>query len=308
MRAVRRVLSVHALYTRKLVFAQAIAESRLVQDGASVNVFGYLDYRAALRDLYAFKKANEYGFSHRAFSRRAGLKSTNFLKLVMDGERNLSADAATRFARALGLSAHEADYFCELVRYNQAESTRERSLAYERMIKLKPRAVRLLDEQQGAYHSTWYLPAIRELAARADFRDDPAWIARTLVPSISSAQASKALAILESLGLLVRVRGKLKPADAQVTTGPTPLGHQLADYHRAMLERASEAIDLFPRDEREIGSLTLCIDERMLPELKQRLQMFRRELMQVAEEGGTRTRVIQVNFQLFPLSKRESDR
>jgi uncharacterized protein (TIGR02147 family) len=267
----------------------------------------YLDYRAALRDLFAQKKASEYGFSHRAFSRRAGLKSTNFLKLVMDGERNLSADAAARFAQALGLAGHEADYFCELVSYNQARTTRERSLAYERLIKLKPRAVRELDQRQGDYHATWYIPAIRELAARDDFREDPAWIARTLAPSISTLQAQRALAVLESLGLLVRAEGKLKPADAQVTTGLAPLAHQIADYHRAMLERASDAIDLFPRDEREIASLTLCIDERILPELKRRLQTFRRELMQVAEESGERTRVLQVNFQLFPLSRKESE-
>jgi hypothetical protein len=63
------------------------------------------DYRAALRALYAHKKQHEYGFSHRAFSRRAGLKSTNFLKLVMDGERNVSPKVAARFADALGLNA-----------------------------------------------------------------------------------------------------------------------------------------------------------------------------------------------------------
>src|SRR3954468_3956622 len=104
-----------------------------MEDATPVNVFGFLDYRAALRALYAHKKSAEYGFSHPAFSRRAGLKSTNFLKLVMDGKRNLSASAAGRFAAALGLSGAEADYFCELVNYNQSESIRERSRAHERL-------------------------------------------------------------------------------------------------------------------------------------------------------------------------------
>lgn len=270
-------------------------------------MFAYLDYRALLRDLYAHRKSSEYGFSHRAFSRRAGLKSTNYLKLVMDGARNLSADAAGRFAHALGLAGAEADYFCELVAYAQAATARERSQAYERMTKLKPRDVRELDERQGAYYGTWYLPAIRELATRHDFRDDAKWVARVLVPRITTAQAEKALVTLESLGLLERdARGRLRASEAQVTTGSKPLAHQLADYHRAMLERAVHAIDLFPRDEREIASLTLCIDESMLPELKERLQSFRRELMHAAEERGQRTRIVQVNFQLFPLSKKET--
>ncbi|MDB4989871.1 MAG: hypothetical protein JWN04_5049 [Myxococcaceae bacterium] len=272
-----------------------------------VNVFSFLDYRAALRALYAHKKAHSFGFSHRAFSRRAGLKSTNFLKLVMDGQRNLSPTLAPRFAQALGLEANESDYFCALVQYNQARTSRERSASYDRLVRLQPqRAIRELDTHQSAYHAHWYMPALRELASRADFEADPAWIARRLEPSITVAQASKALEVLTSLGLLsADEHGKLRPVDAHVSTGLSPLGHHLADYHRAMLERAAEAIDLFPRDEREIASLTLCIDERVLPELKARMQQFRRELMQFAEAGGERKRVVQVNFQLFPLSKKE---
>jgi uncharacterized protein (TIGR02147 family) len=269
-------------------------------------VFSYLDYREALRALYAHKKAHEYGFSHRAFSRRAGLKSTNFLKLVMDGERNLSSEVAQRFARALGLAAAESEYFCELVSYNQARNTRERAAAYERLSKLKPqRAARELDASQNAYHARWYIPALRELAARADFRDDPSWIARMLSPAITRAQAKKALDTLLALGMLVREGGRLRQADPALTTGPAPLGHHLADFHRAMIDRGREAIDLFPRDEREIGGVTLCIDPALLPALRERIQAFRRELLSF-EHTGQRTRVVQVNFQLFPLSKKES--
>jgi uncharacterized protein (TIGR02147 family) len=147
---------------------------------------------------------------------------------------------------------------------------------------------------------------VRELAARADFTSDPSWVARTLEPSITSAQASKALTVLSALGLLVAdAQGVLRPVDHNVTTGLAPLGHQIADYHRAMIERAAAAIDLFPRDEREIASLTLCVDDDLVPELKARLATFRRELMQFAEHTGDRKRVIQINFQLFPLSKKE---
>jgi uncharacterized protein (TIGR02147 family) len=279
----------------------------LVSRADRVNVFAYLDYREALRALYAHKKANEYGFSHRAFSRRAGLKSVNFLKLVMEGERNLSAEVAPRFAAALGLDGAESDYFCALVDYNQARTSRDRSAAHQRLVRQQPqRAVRELDAQHAAYHTHWYIPAIRELAVRADFRAEPAWVARMLEPSITVAQAKKALEVLTALGLLsADEHGQLRPVDAHVSTGLAPLGHQIADYHRAMIARAGQSIDLFERSEREIASLTLCIDEAVLPELKQKLQAFRRELMLFAEASGQRTRVVQVNFQLFPLSKKE---
>ena len=43
----------------------------------SFDVYGYLDYRRLLGDYYADRKEHGRGFSYRAFSQRAGLKSPN---------------------------------------------------------------------------------------------------------------------------------------------------------------------------------------------------------------------------------------
>ena len=51
-----------------------------------------------------------------------------------------------------------------------------------------------------------------------------------------------------------------------------PLGHHLVAYHRAMLERASAALDHVPRDEREISSVTLCVSQAKLLELEQQIR------------------------------------
>ena len=273
-----------------------------------VHVFAYLDYREFLRDLYARKKATDRGFSHRAFSKRAGLRSTNYLHLVMQGKRNLSPEMAVSFARGCGLVENEATYFCELVTFTQANTTDERNQAYDRLARHRQfRSVHQLGVAQAAYHSSWYMPAIRELAQREDFRgEDPAWIARTLEPAISPLEARSALATLLELGLLAKDEsGRIRQADELVTTGPGPLGHHVVNYHRAMLARASEAIDRIPREEREISSVTLCVSHDTLLRLKARIREFRRELLQLAELEGEPERVVQINFQLFPLSKKE---
>ena len=69
----------------------------------SPEVFEYLDYRKYLRDFYASRKRGGRGFSYRAFSRRAQLQSPNYLKLVIEGQRNLTGPMANRFATACGL-------------------------------------------------------------------------------------------------------------------------------------------------------------------------------------------------------------
>jgi uncharacterized protein (TIGR02147 family) len=284
------------------------ASSTIGSMWAAPDVFPFRDYREFLRAFYELNKQQGYGFSLRAFSKRAQLRSSNYLKLVMDGERNLTAPMAARFARACSLRGQAADYFCDLVAFNQADSAQERERAYARLSRFKRyRKVHKLDRAQDAYHSYWYIPVIRELAARADFEEDPQWIARKLLPPIAVREAAQALDTLLQLGLLVRAEsGRLVQAEPLLATRDDgPLGHHLVTFHRSMLERAAEAIDRVPRDEREIASLTLCLSEPRLRELKQALERFRAELLQqYGEEAGAR-RVVQVNMQLFPLSVRE---
>jgi uncharacterized protein (TIGR02147 family) len=271
------------------------------------DIFAHDDFRAFLRSYYAHRKAQGRGFSLRSFSRQAALQSSNYLKLVMDGDRNLSAPMAERFAAACGLRGPAAEYFCELVAYGQAETAAERERAYRRLSSFRRfRDVYPLERAHEAYHAQWYIPAIRELAARADFRADPKWIARTLLPAISARQAARALEVLSELGFLVPdAQGNLRQAHALLETSDRPLGHHLVKFHRTMMERASEALDRVPRAEREIASLTLCLSAAQLAGLKQRLEQLRHELLHEYVSGPDATRVVQLNFQLFPLSVEE---
>jgi uncharacterized protein (TIGR02147 family) len=275
-----------------------------------VDIFHYRDYRHYLRDVYSARKKSEYGFSYRAFAKRAGLSAPNYLKLVAEGQRNLAPEMATRFAAALGLAGEPADYFCDLVGFNQAASAPERERCYQRLCRYRRyRNAFRLDAAHAAYHSEWFIPAVRELVSCEGFREDPRWIARALRPNISQRQATHALEILEQLGFVVRsADGRLVQRDPLLSTGDDqPLGHHIATFHRAMLERAAEALDHVERDEREIASLTLSLNAAQFQAFKQRLYEVRQELLQASLEetdsNGGPDRVVQINFQMFPLAR-----
>lgn len=275
--------------------------------GSRVHIFDFLDYRAFLREFYRDQKDQGRPFSFRAFARRAGTRSYNYLQLVMKGERDLSAKMATQFARGCGLESTEAEYFCELVAFGQAKTAEERNRSYERISRFRPfRAAHRLEPAQTAYHECWYIPAIRELATLPEFRDDPKWIATALRPAISVSQAKAALTTLCDLGLLVRDgKGKLNQAESLVTTGVGPHGHHVVNYHRTMITQALRALDEVPRESRDISALTLSIGESGLVSIKQRIAEFRKELLDMAEAFGPPERVIQLNIQLFPLSAKK---
>jgi uncharacterized protein (TIGR02147 family) len=270
------------------------------------DVFAYLDYRTYLRDYYTFGRSRR-SLSYRGLARRAQIRSPSFLKRVMEGERNLQEETAGRVAKACGLAADSSDYFVALVLFNQAQGADQRAAAYRRVQRFaRYRKLHALDVARDRYHSDWYLPAIRELVASPHFVEDALWIARALRPRIRPAQAQRALLTLETLGLLKRDEsGRLVQADEVVTTGPETANVHMVEYHRTMIGRASAAIQDFPREERDISSLTLCLDAEGLARLKQRLSEVRRELLEEEDlSRGPKSQVVQVNLQLFPLSCR----
>ena len=269
-----------------------------------LDVFAYRDYRSFLRAYYQRRKAERGGFSYAEFAAQVGQRSPNYLKLVIDGGRNLSPDLAYRYGEACALRGEALDYFCALVAFNQSRTSRERETSYARIQSFRRfRAAHRLDAARNAYYSQWYVPAIHELVAREDFRDDPHWIASTLLPPIAPRQAARALRVLERLSLIERdAQGGVVQAQAVVETPEGPLGHQVAQFHRAMMQRAAESIESVPREDREIAGLTLCLSQARVHELKAELEAFRAHLLDRYMKDEQPERVVQVNIQMFPLS------
>jgi uncharacterized protein (TIGR02147 family) len=269
----------------------------------SVEVFAYLDYRAYLRDYYQHKKATSR-LSFRSFSRKAELRSPNYLKLVIEGQRNLTKPVALRFAKACRLEGAEKEYFLALVAFGQA-GTEERSLRYKDLERFQHyRASFRLNVAQDTYHSRWYLPAIRELVATARFREDPLWIAESLCPRIAVEEAEAAIETLLQLGLLDRdTAGRLRQASVSVSTGSDRVRSlHLVSYHKKMLEHAATSLERLPAPQRDIASVTLRMGPDGLQRLKARLQAFRRELMDLADAEGDATQVVHVGMQMMPLT------
>lgn len=269
------------------------------------SVFDYLDYRAYLRAYYEAQKKTRAGFSFRTFSKRAGLRSPNFFKLVMDGDRNLGPDTVTKFSMALGLNGAEATFFADLVAFDQATDNADKNRAFERIAASRRfRAAKRIDSQLMTYLSHWYHPAVRELAARRDFQEDPKWIAHQLRPSITPQQAAQSLELLLDLGLLTR-----DPESHRVSRGEPTLTteHEVralgaANFHRQMLQRATEAIDAVAAKDRDLAALTVCVSQGTAAEVKERIHQFREALTELCDSEPEGATVYQLNIQWFPLS------
>lgn len=273
--------------------------------GALPDPHAYLSYRAFLRDWFDARKRADARFSHRLFAKRAGVSSPSFLGEVIAGKRDLTPATQAGVVLALGLDREGAELFLELVRFEQAETDAEKNEAWERLSASRRfREARRLEGAAMRYLSRGHYAAVRELALRADFRPDPAWIAGELLPRVSVAEARQALATLLELGLLVEEEGRVRPAQVSVVTPHEVAGLAAHNYHRDMLARAAESIERVPPAERHLLGVTVAIPRRLLPSLKIELDRFQERLLDLCDSHAAEAeQVYQINLGLFPLSR-----
>src|SRR6185295_19707366 len=119
-----------------------------------------------------------------------GFHSAGFLKMILEGKRNISEESIQKIARGLKLKREEADYFKTLVYLNQAESTEDKKLyAKELLSYRKFRELHPLKSAQFDFYAKWHCIVVRELVGFKGFREDPRWIASAVEPAITAAEA-----------------------------------------------------------------------------------------------------------------------
>ena len=111
------------------------------------------------------------------------------------------------------------------------------------------------------------------------------------------------MALLLETGLIRKTANGFKAADPDITTDDEVKSFLVKSYQAQMIRLANWAQDEVPGRERDISSVTFAIKEAELPNLKKQLQLIRKELRGFAAEPGTADRVVQVNIQMFPLSR-----
>ena len=280
------------------------------------DILQYTNYRVYLKDYYEYKKKHSAAFSLRYFAEKAGLSSHAHLKLVIDGKRNITKGTVTKLVLGLGLDARRAEYFENLVFFNQAGDDKEKQLFYEKLLKVSPHSrLRKLEDAQFRIFREWYHSVIREMATLQGFRGAPEWIAQHLAGGISPSQAGESLKLLVELGLLTRTANGYKQQNALLTTDDEVQDMLVKQYHLQMLQLAGigkstlllqlagAALHDLPGNQRDISAMTFPIRKKDFPALKKHLQLMRKELLDFSVDAGEAEEVVQVNLQLFPLTR-----
>ena len=274
-----------------------------------INIFTYSDYRKYLKDWYTQAKNSRASISYRSLSKRAGFKSVNFIKFVMEGKRNLTDESIAKLAIGLKLNKQETEFFRNLVYFTQATNHELKDRYYKDLLqskkfnKLKP-----MDRKQYEFYSTWYHPVVRELVIADSYDGTIEWIARKINPKITEKQIEKSIALLEHLGFIKKNKNnKWVQSDSLVSSGDECASVTLMNYHKSLLALTSKQLTEIEPEGRDISALTLGVDKELIPEIKKRIQDFRKEILKLVSTENNPEEVVLFNMQFMPVTKTEKD-
>ncbi len=274
-----------------------------------INLYDYNDYRTYLRDWFEAKKKTRASMSYRRFAERAGFKSSNYIMLVIQGKRNLTADTLPKTVKALKLAAQDADFFSNLVAYNQAKTHEEEDRYYNLLLRSKKYQQRQpIRAHQHEYCSAWYHAVIRELITAKDYDGTPEWLMTRLGKRIKLEQVEASLELLEKLELIHRSpSGRWEQSSSVLAPGTAIESVELFNYHKTMMKLLPHLLGAVPAPRRYMGALTLGVTKPRLHQIKKKIEKFRQDILKLVADDTETEEVLQLNIYLFPMVEEPTD-
>lgn len=267
-----------------------------------INIYDYLDYREYLRDYYVEAKKSKPFFSYRFIGNHVGMDSSYVIKVLQRG-LHISSKKIDAFIKLLDLDGPGGEYFEALVHFGRAKSVSQQKIYFERLFSLSSVKAHRLEQHQYEFFQKWYYSAVWAIINCLPFDGDYHALAENCMPAITVWEAKRSVRLLEKLELIKKNDdGKYHTTGQNVTTGYKWLSQVVENNQREMIRLAGESLSSFDKKERDISSVTLGIDEKVLPEIQEHIRQFRMSLIKIVNSYAGTGRVYQLNVQLFPLS------
>ena len=256
----------------------------------------YLEYREYLKDWFVETKKDNPFTSYRYLGQKTGVDPA-WLVRVFQKEGHLNETTLPAFIRVCGLDDRRAEYFKTLYRFNKTKAKQALSELYYKLMELRSLETRVLSQPELSYFGSWACAALRALIGLSKDTSDITKLASSLNPPISQDEARVALGILKQLGLVVHDgKGGWNITDQIISTGGEVKSQAVRNFHRRTMELAQESLDRHKPEERDISSVVFTADETDLPEIRHRIEEFRRGLLQFARKSERADRDYALNI------------
>lgn len=267
------------------------------------SIYNYLEYRDFLQDHFNDEKANKSFYSYRYVSRKTGIDASYYVKVIQK-QKHIGETKIAKLMDFLNLTGRKRDYFKILVSYNRTKNSTTAKELFSKLMNLKNSIGSEICNYN--YFAQWYTIPIRELLNSYNFEGDYKKLAKQFTPPLKESEARKAINTLKDLKMIFKDdNGFYRPNSAHLTTGDQWSSIAVKDFQKKMISLAEDALDRFPKDKRDISTVTVSTSEKCLELISDRLSQARCEIMELISAEEEVDGVYQINLQVFPLTQRE---
>jgi plasmid maintenance system antidote protein VapI len=251
------------------------------------------DLRQALQRELLNRCEKNPQYSLRSFAKSLQMDPST-LSQIIRGKRSITPSMHQKLGLSLGMTPQQ------LKRLENKSRSGKNAQAKQ--------SLRELSLEYFAVMSDWYHDAILELVRLPHFRGEPKWIAKVL--GITVSEVNIAIERLQKLEFLViHEDGRWENSLKENTTiaHPDLTSVALRKLQKQMLQLSSDTVDTTPKHLRDHTFVLARTDLNDLPEIKDRIKKFRREMMAFAKREGTKpSEVYSLAISLFPISQTSS--
>jgi uncharacterized protein (TIGR02147 family) len=274
----------------------------------------FVDYRKYLEAFYQAKLKESRGrlrpYSYSDFSAAADIKSPNYLKLIIEGKRNLSRDMCKKFSKALKHGRSQSKEFSLLVDYCQEKDPLQRTKNLKELSEYRAKkSIRsgAINQETWDQVSNWLVWVLYAMADQKDVRFTPRDLRELLRGQVNEAQ------IQQALDKLLKAKDiEIDPETFEAKrTGLTMSGlddvppELVRKIQSELIYLGLESLHKNSAQEREVSGFTLAMTEKEFEWVRFELRKLRKQIQKeisMKREQSPGERVYQVNIQLFPVT------
>jgi len=265
-------------------------------------IYSYTDYREYIRDFCAEKRKKNSGFSLRCAAEKCGVPSGTFTRII-NGTRGIGPSLLPKFIAWLGLKHLETDYFKLLVKFHNCPDVSEREKYYAEILEYRSQMRNRIPEDKHHFFENWYNSALYELLKIVPDISQPEKLGVFLEPPVSETKIANALGMMEQSGFIERTAQGYKVVSPFLSTGDYWESAAIHAFQRMMCTLGTEALVRFPKNERDISTLSISLSDEGFSKIVDVLCEARDKIKKIEQNDNSPQRVYQVNLELFPISK-----
>jgi uncharacterized protein (TIGR02147 family) len=263
---------------------------------------GAQDYRDYLRFELDARQSRRPKYSLRAFSRDLKM-SPSHLSDVLSGRERLSIQAAQVVSKALGFNPVKKSHFIGMVALEKASKSEEQAKLRARLEKI------VKDDSSYHEHDLDHFKMIADwhhlgILAAAELKNIGGNVQKTAkVLGLDVITTKEAVHRLSRLGL-VRIKDRAIEVLKKKTMTPRSEvpSYSVRRFHRQMLQKAGEALDLFAVSERFASSSLIAIAKEDMPAAKEFLIEMRSKFVERFENKDKADEIVGLTLAIFPVT------